>query len=256
MPTPVGVGIPQAALNCTRPIFIFFNFSCSGGLSCWAKVFRFRRGFPWQLPGQSELESELRLVIQETTRFRTNFHCLNLSLSSLVESEVVRGWLGTTTAARHLKGRRVSVDKAGQVSQWAGSGSPCELSDVMRSTVPDTRECAARVTCKDGHECHTHDHSTWPRVHDGTFQNALRCIIDVTRTTHTNQEVLQESRIDDVNRKLSDSWTRFTKFTMKILQKDTCGPGGGSQQKSSKNQTRPFVARNMVRHVRSKSQRK
>ena len=40
----------------------------------------------------------------------------------------------------------------------------------------------------------------------------------MTRTTHTNLDVLQESRIDDswnvdVDRKLSDSWTGFKKFT-------------------------------------------
>ena len=45
--------------------------------------------------------------------------------------------------------------------------------------------------------------------------------VDVTRTMHTNLDVLQESRIDDywnvdvdVDRHLSDSWTGFTKFTL------------------------------------------
>ena len=42
--------------------------------------------------------------------------------------------------------------------------------------------------------------------------------IDVTRTTHTNLDVLQKQRIKhslsvDGERTLSDSWTRFTKFT-------------------------------------------
>ena len=42
--------------------------------------------------------------------------------------------------------------------------------------------------------------------------------IDVSRTTHTNLDVLQESRIDDNwnidgSRDLSDSWTGFTQFT-------------------------------------------
>ena len=56
--------------------------------------------------------------------------------------------------------------------------------------------------------------------------------IDVSRTTHTNLDVMQESRIDDYwnidgSRDLSDSWTGFTQFTllMRNLQKDTCGPG-------------------------------
>ena len=43
--------------------------------------------------------------------------------------------------------------------------------------------------------------------------------IDVTRTTHTNLDVMQESRIDDYwdidgSRDLSDSWTGFTQFTL------------------------------------------
>ena len=43
--------------------------------------------------------------------------------------------------------------------------------------------------------------------------------IDVTRTAHTNQDVLQEKRIDDYwiidgSRDLSDPWTGFTQFTL------------------------------------------
>ena len=43
--------------------------------------------------------------------------------------------------------------------------------------------------------------------------------IDVSRTTHTNLDVLQERRIDDYwiidgSRDLSDSWTSFTQFTL------------------------------------------
>ena len=42
--------------------------------------------------------------------------------------------------------------------------------------------------------------------------------IDVSRTTHTNLDVMQESRIDDYrnidgSRDLSDPWTGFTQFT-------------------------------------------
>ena len=42
--------------------------------------------------------------------------------------------------------------------------------------------------------------------------------IDVSRTTHTNLDVVQESRIDDYwniggSKDLSDSWTGFTQFT-------------------------------------------
>ena len=56
--------------------------------------------------------------------------------------------------------------------------------------------------------------------------------IDVTRTTHTIQDVMQEKRINsywnvDGNRTLSDSWTGFTKFTVinENLLQDTRGPG-------------------------------
>ena len=43
--------------------------------------------------------------------------------------------------------------------------------------------------------------------------------IDVSRTTHTNLDVMQESRIDDYwnidgSRDLSDSWTGFGQFTL------------------------------------------
>ena len=55
--------------------------------------------------------------------------------------------------------------------------------------------------------------------------------IDVTRSTHTNLDVMQERRIDDYwnvdeNRSLSDSWTGFTKFTLlnKEPPKDIRGP--------------------------------
>ena len=45
--------------------------------------------------------------------------------------------------------------------------------------------------------------------------------IDVSRTTYTNLDVMQESRIDDYwnidgSRDLSDSWTVFTQFTLLI----------------------------------------
>ena len=50
-----------------------------------------------------------------------------------------------------------------------------------------------------------------------TFPIPLK-YIDVTRSTFTNLDVLQEKRIDDywnvnVDQSLSDSWTRFRRFT-------------------------------------------
>ena len=57
--------------------------------------------------------------------------------------------------------------------------------------------------------------------------------IDVTRTAHTNLDVLQENRLDDdVDRNLSDSWKGFTKFTS-LNEKPPEGhvvPGGGLQR--------------------------
>ena len=50
--------------------------------------------------------------------------------------------------------------------------------------------------------------------------------IDVSRTTQTNLDVMQESRIDDYwnidgSRDLSDSWTRFTQFTLLSVKPPT-----------------------------------
>ena len=47
--------------------------------------------------------------------------------------------------------------------------------------------------------------------------------IDVSRTTHTNLDVLRESRIDDYwnidgSRDVSDSWSGFTQFTLSELK--------------------------------------
>ena len=69
-----------------------------------------------------------------------------------------------------------------------------------------------------------------------TFTIPLK-YIDVTRSTHTDLDVMQEKRVDDYwnvdsNRNLSDSWKGFTKFTLfkeKFL-KDFCGPGGDLQK--------------------------
>ena len=69
----------------------------------------------------------------------------------------------------------------------------------------------------------TDRHHVEPRVklyspREESFPIPLK-YIDVSRTTHTNLDVMQESRIDDYwnidgSRDLSDSWTGFTKFTL------------------------------------------
>ena len=65
-------------------------------------------------------------------------------------------------------------------------------------------------------------HHIEPRVQlympkEETFPIPLK-YIDVTRSTYTDLDIAQEKRIDDYwnadgNKKLSDSWTVFTKFT-------------------------------------------
>ena len=66
-------------------------------------------------------------------------------------------------------------------------------------------------------------HHVEPRVklyspREESFPTPLK-YIDVSRTTHTNLDVMQERRIDDFwnidgSRDLSDSWTGFTQFTL------------------------------------------
>ena len=76
--------------------------------------------------------------------------------------------------------------------------------------------------------------------------------IDVSRTTHTNLDVKQESRIDDywnidASRDLSDSWTGFTEFTL-LAEKPPDGYlwSGGEIDKIAVNiQARSFMARTL-----------
>ena len=64
---------------------------------------------------------------------------------------------------------------------------------------------------------HTCRHHVEPLHAEGrNIPNPLR-YIDVVRTTHTTQDMFEESRVDeswniDTNRNFSESWTRFTQF--------------------------------------------
>ena len=68
--------------------------------------------------------------------------------------------------------------------------------------------------------------------------------IDLTRSTHTDLDVMQEKRVDDCwkfdsNRSLSDSWKGFTKFTL-LREKPPKGymwSGGETDNDSSNYQT-------------------
>ena len=69
-----------------------------------------------------------------------------------------------------------------------------------------------------------------------TFPIPLK-YIDVTGSTRTDLDVLEEWKIDDYwnidsSKHLSDSWRGFTKFTLLTgkTPKDTCGPGGDWQR--------------------------
>ena len=60
--------------------------------------------------------------------------------------------------------------------------------------------------------------SNFTRREKESFPIPLKCI-EVSRTTHTNLDVMQESRIDDYwnfdgSRDVSASWTGFTQFTL------------------------------------------
>ena len=80
--------------------------------------------------------------------------------------------------------------------------------------------------------------------------------VDVSRTTHTNLDVMQERRIDDYwnidgSRDLSDSWTGFTHVTLseENLQTDICGPGE-TDKKAVTIQARSFMARTLDLNVK------
>ena len=90
--------------------------------------------------------------------------------------------------------------------------------------------------------------------------------IDVSRTTHTNLDLKQESRIDDYwnivgARDLPDSWTGFTQFTFgRATSKRICVVRGETDKTAVVNiQARLFRARTwtkMGRHVKLKEKQK
>ena len=102
-------------------------------------------------------------------------------------------------------------------------------------------------------------HHNEPRVQlyvpkEETFLIPLK-YIHVTRSTHTDLDVMQEKRIGDCwnvdsNRNLSDSWKGFTKFTL-LKEKLPKGQPKGqlwSGKDSSDYQTRSCMARSMVKN--------
>ena len=87
--------------------------------------------------------------------------------------------------------------------------------------------------------------------------------IDVMRSTCTDLDVAQEKRIDDYwnvdeDRRWSDSWTGFTKFT---LLKETPPKGknvvrGETDRNSNNYSTRSYLARGMDKNWESRSEKK
>ena len=72
---------------------------------------------------------------------------------------------------------------------------------------------------------------------------------DVTRSTHTNLDVMQEKRVDDDwkvcwNRSFSDSWTGFTNFTLLTNQ-------GKTDKSSNDYEIRSRVAKSVDKSQRS-----
>ena len=103
--------------------------------------------------------------------------------------------------------------------------------------------------------CTIHRHHVEPRVklyssREESFLIPLN-YIDVSRTTHTNLDVMQESRIDDYwnidgSRDLSDYWTGFTQFTISEKPLDGYMWSGERLTKRQANiQARSFMARTL-----------
>ena len=82
--------------------------------------------------------------------------------------------------------------------------------------------------------------------------------IDVTRSMHTDSDVMLEERVDDYwnvgsNRSLSDSWKGFTKFTLLKGKppKEKNVVRGETDKSSNDNETRSCVAWGMVQNWKS-----
>ena len=96
-----------------------------------------------------------------------------------------------------------------------------ELEDIRPAESTDDAQAHADLWSMQGDFICRH-HSE-PRVQvyvpkEETFPIPLKCI-DVTRSAHTDLDVMQEKRTDDYrnvdsNKHLSDSWRGFTKFTL------------------------------------------
>ena len=90
-------------------------------------------------------------------------------------------------------------------------------------SLADAREAISMTfgPCQDTNFIYRHQNEPRVKLHsprEESFPIPLK-YIDVSRTTHTNLDVMQDSRIGDYwnidgSRDLSDSWTGFTQFTL------------------------------------------
>ena len=108
-----------------------------------------------------------------------------------------------------------SEDLSGELQGERGEPQPTEIRRWRWSP------CRLLVDSRWLHLSSSQWTSSSPTLHaiEETFPFPMK-YIDVTRSTHTDLDVMQEQRIDDYwnvdsNRSLSDSWRGFTKFTPK-----------------------------------------
>ena len=103
-----------------------------------------------------------------------------------------------------------SEDLSGETQGESGESQPAEQTDVA--------EARADFLSIQGDIIYRHHNEPRDQLYvpkEETFLTPLT-YIDVTRSTHTDLDVMQEKRIDDYwnvdsNRSLSDSWRGFTK---------------------------------------------
>ena len=137
-------------------------------------------------------------------------------------------------------------------------GSPPPLPQV---SLPDAGEARNDFWSISGNFIYRHH--VEPRVklyssREESFPIPLK-YIDVSRTTQTNFDVMQESRIDyywniDGSRDLSASWTGFTQCTF-LSEKPPEGKNmvrGETDKTASEIQARSFMARTLERNVKER----
>ena len=147
--------------------------------------------------------------------------------------------------------------KAGTTcKEWRPQGNILKGNSAMSQPTDETKDDA------EARNDFWYHHHVEPRVklyspREESFPIPLKCI-DVTKTTHTNLDVLQECRIDDywnvdVDRNLSDSWTGFTKFTSLTKKKTPKGYVWSGERIKKRFKQLPDLIK--VRHAKCSSEK-